>query len=52
MALALRMDRQYNGHEIIIERPDGQRLTVLVDASPLHDDSGMLLWCSEPSDGH
>jgi hypothetical protein len=28
MALALKMEREYNGHEIVIERPDGQRLTV------------------------
>src|SRR5438067_12797769 len=27
MALALLTDREYNGHEIIVERPDGHRLT-------------------------
>ena len=43
MALALRMQREYNGHEIIIERPDGERLTALAHANPIHDESGKLL---------
>jgi signal transduction histidine kinase len=43
MALALKMDTDYNGHEIIVERPDGQRLTVLAYANPIHDESGKLL---------
>ncbi len=43
MALALKMDKEYNGHEIVIERPDGQRLTVLAYANPIHDESGTLL---------
>jgi PAS domain S-box-containing protein len=43
MALALKMDREYNGHEIVIERPDGQRLTVLAYANPIRDESGQLL---------
>lgn len=43
MALALKNDTEYNGHEIVIERPDGQRLTVLAHANPLHDESGKLL---------
>jgi two-component sensor histidine kinase len=43
MALALKMDKEYNGHEIVIERPDGQRLTVLAHANPIHDESGTLL---------
>jgi two-component system, LuxR family, sensor kinase FixL len=29
MALALRMNKTFNGHEIVIERPDGQRILVL-----------------------
>jgi two-component sensor histidine kinase len=43
MALALKMAKEYNGHEILIERPDGQRLTVLAYANPIHDESGQLL---------
>jgi PAS domain S-box-containing protein len=43
MALALKMDRGYNEREIVIERPDGQRLTALAHANPIHDESGKLL---------
>ncbi len=43
MALALKMDQAYNGHEIVIERPDGTRITVLAHANPIHDESGQLL---------
>jgi diguanylate cyclase (GGDEF)-like protein/PAS domain S-box-containing protein len=43
MALALGSDREYNEREIVIERPDGRRLTVLAHANPIHDDSGELL---------
>ncbi|MDB5312042.1 MAG: luxQ 2 [Gemmataceae bacterium] len=43
MALALRDAAGYNGHEIVVERPDGTRLTVLAHANPLHDDAGTLL---------
>jgi PAS domain S-box-containing protein len=43
MALALKMNREYNGREIIVERPDGGRLTALAHANPLHDESGKLL---------
>jgi hypothetical protein len=43
MALALKMRKEYNAHEIIIERPDGRRLTVLAYANPIHDESGKLL---------
>jgi signal transduction histidine kinase/CheY-like chemotaxis protein len=43
MALTLRNNRAYNGHEILVERPDGQRLTVLAYANPIHDESGKLL---------
>jgi PAS domain S-box-containing protein len=43
MALALQTDSQYDGYEIIIERPDGERITALAHANPIHDDSGKLL---------
>jgi two-component sensor histidine kinase len=43
MALALKTEQAYNGQEIIIERPDGERLTVLAYANPVHDESGILL---------
>ena len=43
MALALQTGNEYNGHEIIIERPDGQRLTVLAHANPIRSDSGHLV---------
>jgi PAS domain S-box-containing protein len=43
MALALRGDREYTGCEIIVERPDGERLNVLASASPIHDKSGKLI---------
>lgn len=38
MALALRDDKGYNGHEIIIERPNGTRCTALAYANPIHED--------------
>jgi PAS domain S-box-containing protein len=43
MARSLREDRAYNGHEIVVERPDRSRRTVLVHANPLHDESGRLI---------
>jgi PAS domain S-box-containing protein len=43
MALALQMGKAYNGEEIIIERPDGQRLTALAHANPIFDAGGHLL---------
>src|SRR5712691_7784110 len=42
MALALQRNTEYNGHEIVIERPDGLRLTVLAHANPIRDESGKL----------
>ena len=42
MALALCTDKEYNGHEIIVERPDGRRLTVLAYANPIRDEAGKL----------
>jgi PAS domain S-box-containing protein len=43
MALALRDGRQYSNEEILVERPSGERLTVLANASPIHDAAGELL---------
>jgi PAS domain S-box-containing protein len=42
MALALKTGKEYNGHEIVIERPDGVRRTALAHASPFYDDAGRL----------
>jgi two-component sensor histidine kinase len=43
MALALTRHEAYNGQAIVIERPDGQRLTALAHANPIHNASGTLL---------
>jgi len=43
MALALKNCLEYNGHEIIIERPDGQRRTTLAYANPISDETGALI---------
>ncbi len=40
MALALQQDREFNGHEIVIERADGSRRNVLAHANPIHDEEG------------
>jgi PAS domain S-box-containing protein len=42
MALALQGNREYNGQEIVVERPDGSRRTALEYANPIHDESGRL----------
>jgi PAS domain S-box-containing protein len=42
MAKALQTQTEQDGEEIIIERPDGTRATVLAHASPIIDDAGML----------
>lgn len=42
MALALKNNQEYNGREIVIERPDGQRVTALAHANPMRDASGRL----------
>ena len=42
MALALQDEQEYNGREIIVERPDGERLTVLAHANPLRDETGRV----------
>ena len=43
MALALEDNREYNGREIVIERPDGERRTALAHANPFRDERGLLL---------
>ncbi|MGH8713150.1 MAG: ATP-binding protein [Casimicrobiaceae bacterium] len=43
MALALRERKDFNGHEIIVERPEGGRVTVLAHANPIWADTGELL---------
>ena len=43
MARALRTEKEFNGHEIVVERPDGQRRTVLAHANPIRDGSGKVL---------
>ena len=43
MALALKDSIEYNGHEIVIERPDGQRRTTLAYANPISDEAGRLI---------
>lgn len=42
MALALHNDREYSGREIVVERPDGQRITALAHAVPMHGRDGAL----------
>ncbi len=43
MALALQTGRGFNRQEIIVERPDGQRLTALAHANPIRDRAGRLV---------
>jgi PAS domain S-box-containing protein len=43
MALALQQDAEYNGQEIVIQRPGGERVTVLAHANPIHDELGRLV---------
>ncbi|HEV3168323.1 MAG TPA: histidine kinase dimerization/phospho-acceptor domain-containing protein, partial [Isosphaeraceae bacterium] len=42
MALTLQENKEYNGEEIIVERPDGSRLTVLAHANPVYDELDKL----------
>jgi signal transduction histidine kinase/CheY-like chemotaxis protein len=42
MALALRNGQEYNAREIVVERPDGSRVTALAHANPLRDEGGRL----------
>jgi PAS domain S-box-containing protein len=43
MALALQTGKEYRGQEIVIERADGTRLTVLANANPLRDPRGRIV---------
>jgi PAS domain S-box-containing protein len=43
MALAILQARAYESQEIIIERPDGLRVTVLAHANPIRDRTGQVL---------
>ena len=43
MALAIRDRQEYLGEEIVVERPDGSRATVLAYATPILDDGGNVL---------
>jgi PAS domain S-box-containing protein len=43
MARALRENAAFNGQEIVVERPDGSRVTVLAHSNPLRDESGRLV---------
>ncbi len=43
MARTLKEGREYHGYEIVVERPDGRRRTVLAHANPIRDGSGRIL---------
>jgi PAS domain S-box-containing protein len=43
MALAIKEGKAYEGREIVIERPDGSRLTVLAYAKPFYNEAGKLI---------
>jgi PAS domain S-box-containing protein len=43
MARALKTGKDFNGEEIVVERPDGVRLTVLAHANPIRDAAGQLI---------
>lgn len=43
MVMALQTNQEYSDQEVIVERPDGKRLTVLANATPVWDESGALL---------
>jgi PAS domain S-box-containing protein len=43
MARALREGKEFNGEEIIIERPDGSRVKSLAHARPLRDESNRII---------
>ena len=43
MAVALREGRAFRNEEVLIERPDGTRLTVLVNIDPIHDERGAVV---------
>lgn len=41
--LALRNGREYAGEEVVVERPDGSRLTLLAHATPIRNDEGDII---------
>jgi PAS domain S-box-containing protein len=41
--LALAEGREFNGEEIVIERPDGSRVTVLAHVNPMRDEGGRVV---------
>jgi PAS domain S-box-containing protein len=43
MALALKEEKIYDGREIVIERADGSRLTVLANVNPIYDVAGKVI---------
>ena len=43
MAQAIQTNQKYVGKEVVVERPDGSRVTVLAQASPMHDDVNRLV---------
>jgi PAS domain S-box-containing protein len=43
MVRALHDGRDYHGKEVLIERPDGSRVTVLAHASPIRNDAGEII---------
>jgi PAS domain S-box-containing protein len=43
MAKALQTGEEFNGQEIIVERPDGTRLNVLAHANPIRDPAGQIV---------
>jgi two-component system CheB/CheR fusion protein len=43
MARALREERDFDGEEVHIERPDGTRVAALAHASPLRDEAGEIV---------
>ncbi len=43
MARALQTGSAFNGEEILVERPDGTRLTALAHANPIRDEAGNLI---------
>ncbi len=43
MALALQEQKEYNGHEIIIEQPGGKRRTAIAHANPIRNDGGTMI---------
>ncbi len=43
MALALQHNKGFNEREVVVERPDGSRRTVLAHANPLYDEADRLI---------